>query len=200
MKKNRIVLAAALSAGAALVMTACGTGGAETDGASARTSPSVAATAGHSAHEGGKSAHEGGKSSDGAKEEITTKDGASVFDAAQSVIDRAREDSESAPHPSMDGWWFYQDTGWGGHFGMQDAGVAVNALPPEGVSGPAANDWTSSLVNQSSVPLCVYSDNDFQGTSHYFAPGAVVRDLSVFGLNDTISSFRASPDPANETC
>lgn len=191
MKKIRIVVAAALSAGAALAMTACGTGGAGTDGAAGRPTPAVSAAGDHAAHEGGKSAH-------GSKDGITTKDADA---ATEAVLDVARKARGEAPQRSTDGWWFNSDINYVGTTGMSPADVPVpSILNPDDPFSVVENDAASSLSNQSDTPLCVYSDTDFQGTSHYVAPRTSINDLSSIGMNDTISSWRQSPDPANKSC
>jgi hypothetical protein len=66
---------------------------------------------------------------------------------------------------------------------------------PPGTSdiGPEANNKASSVFNNTSSTVLLYSDTGFRGSVICLNPRAGIDNLALFGLNDTISSISLGP-------
>lgn len=56
--------------------------------------------------------------------------------------------------------------------------------------GNDVNDRASSVFNETTTPVELFSEPDYAGTSVCLEPGTGFDDLSIVGLDDTISSIR----------
>jgi Peptidase inhibitor family I36 len=93
--------------------------------------------------------------------------------------------AQNPPFCEQDRVCLYENFGFGGR--------RWAFLPGTSNLGREANDKASSVFNNTSRAVLLYSDPGFRGSVICLNPRATIDNLALFGLNDTLSSVNSGP-------
>ncbi|WP_089107903.1 peptidase inhibitor family I36 protein [Streptomyces hyaluromycini] len=113
--------------------------------------------------------------------------------STQASADVGWEHNTSSLHTAStcDGHSFciFEHTSWSGYYYYTNVNATSDYFKNYNGTSDPFNDKASSVVSNSSVPWCLYSEINWTGSNVTVSPGQRVDNLGNYGMNDKVSSL-----------